>query len=81
MEDDERARFWSKERIIFVLIFVAGLIIGGALTNQVLDPMLYGVQGADQNSLVELNERLDLRNDELFNCLLENSVDPSSCGS
>ena len=80
-EDEEKEGFWTKGRIIFILIFVTGVIVGAVLVNQVIDPFIYGVQGADQNSLVELNSRLDLRNDELFNCLLKNDVDPSTCNS
>ena len=71
--------FWDTQKILLVGVFVIGLIIGIAITNQVIDPIINEGIVSDQNSLSELNTRLDLRNDELYNCLLENEINPSSC--
>ena len=71
--------FWDTQKILLVGVFVIGLIIGIAITNQVIDPIINEGIVSDQNSLSELNTRLDSRNDELYNCLLENEINPSSC--
>ena len=71
--------FWDTQKILLVGVFVIGLIIGIAITNQVIDPIINEGIVSDQNSLSELNTRLDSRNDALYNCLLENEINPSSC--
>jgi len=76
---EERDGFWSSTKIIFVLLFVAGFVVGALITNQFIDPFLSGTQASDQNSLSELNTRIDSRNDELYNCLLENEINPVDC--
>ena len=76
----EGQKFWNGEKILLALVFLAGLIIGAALANQVIDPMLFSGKSSDSNTLIELNERLDARNDQLFNCLVKNEIEPSSCG-
>jgi len=76
---EEGEPFWNFYRILIVVTFVLGLILGGIATNQVVDPIVYGNQIQDQNSLQEMNDRLDSRVDELYNCLLENNVSPATC--
>jgi len=71
--------FWDTQKILLVGVFILGLILGIVLTNQVIDPFINNGIISDQNSLAELNTRLDSRNDELYNCLLENEIAPSSC--
>ncbi|MCR4336069.1 MAG: hypothetical protein NUV57_06075 [archaeon] len=78
-KDDEKEPFWNFYRILLVVVFVVGLILGGVATNQYIDPVLTGGQIHDQNSLVDLNERLDSRADQLYNCLLENDISPATC--
>ncbi|HZX34170.1 MAG TPA: hypothetical protein VFF09_02200 [archaeon] len=75
----EGQKFWDGEKILLALVFLAGLIIGAALANQVIDPLLFSGKISDSNTLIELNERLDARNDQLFNCLVKNEIEPSSC--
>ena len=75
----EKEPFWDTQRILLVGVFVIGLIIGIGITNQVIDPFINEGVISDQNTLSELNTRLDSRNDELYNCLLENEINPSSC--
>jgi len=76
---EEGEQFWNRERIILAGVFIAGLLIGAALMNQVVDPLILGNQAADYNALVELNERIDSRSDELYQCLVDNGIDADSC--
>tara|TARA_Y100000310_G_C20692845_1_gene823479 strand:+ start:2585 stop:2827 length:243 start_codon:yes stop_codon:yes gene_type:complete len=80
MGDEEKEPFWNFYRILIVITFAAGLILGGIATNQIIDPILTGNYVQDQNSLTALNDRLDSRVDQLYNCLLENDVSPAVCG-
>lgn len=72
--------FWTPDRILLALVFVAGLLIGGFVTNNYIGPYLNGSAVADQNSLLELNARLDSRNDQLYNCLVQNNIKVEACG-
>ncbi len=71
--------FWTTQRIILAVVFVAGLILGVLATNQFLDPVVFQKAAPDYNALQETNQRLDTRNDQLYNCLLTNNVNPASC--
>lgn len=71
--------FWTTGRIILILVFLLGVIIGGVIVNQYIDPFIYANQVSDFNSVSALNNRLDTRADELYNCLLENDVSPTLC--
>lgn len=81
MEDDSilAGRFWTSHRILLALIFATGLIIGGVITNQLVDPIIYSKQLSDYNSLSELNSRLDSRNDQLYSCIVKSNLDPEKC--
>jgi len=61
------------------MIFVVGFVVGAIIVNQVIDPVLYSSQSSDYNAISELNNRLDTRNDELYNCLIENAIDTETC--
>ena len=71
-------KFWDGGKVLLVGLFVLGLVIGGYVTNKYVDPYLNGVQGADLNSLLEKNSRLDSRNDALYNCLVK-KIPAESC--
>ena len=75
-----KGKFWDTQKILLVVVFLAGIIIGGVAVNQLVDPYFASVDSADFNAMVKLTERLDSRNDELYNCLLENDVNPATCG-
>ena len=82
--DDEdhvssKGKFWDTQKILIVVALIAGIIIGGVVTNQVIDPYFASVDSADFNAMVKLTERLDSRNDELYNCLLDNDISPATC--
>ena len=72
-------QFWTPDRVLPAIVFVLGLLIGGFATNQYIDPFLSGTQAQDQNSLLEMNARLDARNDQLYYCLVDNNVPQSAC--
>ncbi len=82
MHDDDgehiASRFWNPGRIMLAGLFILGLVIGGYVTNQYVDPYLNGAQGKDINSLLTQNARLDSRNDMLYSCLVKN-ITPESC--
>jgi len=73
------AGFWTTNRILFALVFIFGIILGGILVNQYIDPFIYANRASDYNAVSELNNRLDSRADELYNCLVKNEISPSSC--
>ena len=64
---------------IYIIVLLIGVIIGAVIMNQVVDPMFYKNQSTDFNAMVQLTERLDSRNDELYLCLTEHAIDPESC--
>ena len=82
-EDDHvshKGKFWNTQKILLVVVFLAGIIIGGVAVNQLIDPYLASVDSAHFNAMVKLTVRLDSRNDELYNRLFDNDVNPATCG-
>jgi len=75
----ENEGVFTNERKILLIVFIAGIIIGGLIVNQFVDPFLNSGQLSDANATIELNNRLDSRNDELFQCLVDNGIDPDTC--
>jgi hypothetical protein len=71
--------FWTSERILLALTFIIGLIIGGFATNQFIDPYLNSAKSEDYNSMKDLVDRLNERNDQLLQCLRDNGIDQTSC--
>ena len=64
---------------IYIALLAIGIIIGGVATHEIVEPFLYKNQSSDFNSMAQLTERLDSRNDELYSCLEKNSIDPNNC--
>lgn len=77
--DNVIEHFWSADRLRLVIIFIAGLLIGGYVTNQYVDPYLGSSSSVDYNALIEINTSLDERNEQLFGCLEKNQIDPQTC--
>lgn len=77
--DNEGEPFWNFYKILIVVTFVLGVILGGIATNQVIDPYLMNTNSGDFNKMIQSTERLDSRVDELYNCLLENDISPATC--
>ena len=71
--------FWTSDRILLALIFAIGLVVGGIITHNYLEPTVFSQKGNDYNSLLELNARLDERNDLLRSCLTANNITVESC--
>lgn len=71
--------FWTTGRIVLILVFILGVIIGGIIVNQYVDPFIYANQASDFNAVSSLNSRLDTRADELYNCLLAHDISPQVC--
>jgi len=69
-------KFWNLSKIFIVFVFLLGLLIGGILTNQFIDPTLNTGMVQDYNSLVELNEVLDSQADSYYQCLMKNGINP-----
>ncbi|HLC79869.1 MAG TPA: hypothetical protein VJG83_05625 [archaeon] len=68
--------FWTSDRILLVLVFAVGLVVGIFAASQInLGPN----SASDYNSLVQINERLDSRNDSLYSCLIRSDIDPINC--
>ena len=72
--------FWTAERIILLIIFIAGLLIGGVVTHQFIDSADLSKQAGDYNSLIEVNTAMDQRIDALSTCLINQGMNPSECG-
>ncbi len=80
--DDEpvlRGGFWDAQKILVVVVFIAGLLVGGFVTNKYIDKQVLAKQAVDSNSVSQLNSRLDQRNDLLYSCLLKNNISPETC--
>jgi len=73
--------FWTSERILLALVFIIGLIIGGFVTNQFIDPYLNSIKSDDYNSMKDLVDRLNQRNDQLLQCLHDNGIDQTYCNN
>jgi len=71
--------FLDSGKMIYIGVLLIGVIIGAVIANQIVDPFLYKNQSSDFNAMVQLAERLDSRNDELYSCLTEHAIDPNSC--
>lgn len=85
MRDDDGPglgkNFVDSQKIFFLVVLVAGMVLGGLLTSKVIEPYIFSRNAPDYNSLVELNSALDERNDLLYSCLIRNGVAPDSCGA
>ncbi|AJF60441.1 MAG: hypothetical protein J4224_02490 [Candidatus Diapherotrites archaeon] len=75
----KRKGFWTKQRAIIAIIFLAGFILGVIVTNQVVDPTLNASLFSDFNSLQEKNYSLDAQADLYYSCLQQLNIDPETC--
>ncbi len=69
-------KFWSMGKIFVIFIFILGLLIGGIITSQFIDPVLNSGITQDYNALLETNEVLDSQADSYYQCLIENGINP-----
>jgi len=74
-----RPRFWNAGRILLVIVFAIGFVLGAFVTNKYIDQSAITVQQADSNSLIAENQRLDQRGDVLHSCLVRYGISPDSC--
>lgn len=79
-EDDSPRRrgkkFLTLGKVFVIFIFLLGVLIGGIITNQFVDPVLNSGITQDYNALLETNEVLDSQADSYYQCLIENGINP-----
>lgn len=72
-----RGGFWNMQRIAFVAVFVAGLLIGAYIMNQFIEPTLGST--ANVQDLQKINTQLDSLNDKYYKCMQTFQIEPQTC--
>ncbi|MFH1256749.1 MAG: hypothetical protein V1494_05670 [Candidatus Diapherotrites archaeon] len=88
-EDDEsnerpsrkkRGRGLSASNIAILALFCLGLLAGGMLTHQFIEPAFYTTQLVkDMNALQLKNHALDSQVNSLLECMQKENIDPQKC--
>lgn len=71
--------FWTLNRVFVLFIFIFGLLLGGFLVHQYIEPVLQEKACGDYNALLEKNQQLDEQVDNYYNCLVRFNIDPKLC--
>ena len=76
---DAGSSFWTAQRVFILFIFVLGLVVGGFLMHQYVEPELNKRLVNDFNALSAANTALDHKVDVLVGCLQSHQVNPDTC--
>lgn len=71
--------FWTAQRVFILFIFVLGLVVGGFLMHQYVEPELNKRLVNDFNAMGAANTALDRKVDVLVGCLQSHQVNPDTC--
>lgn len=72
-------QFWTADKILLLIVFFIGFILGAFAMDFYNTNISNKFQSNDYNSMLEINQRLSERNDQLFSCLIRNKVEPEEC--
>lgn len=69
----------TTNRVFILFVFIIGLLLGGFLMHQYIEPVLQEKACGDYNALMEINEQLDKDVDNYRDCLDRFNIDPKLC--
>lgn len=84
-DDDFRPRkkkgkgFWTMNRIILLVVFCGGLVLGAVFTHYFVEPTLGSTVSLENQDLITRNTALDSLNDQYYSCLQTFGIDPQTC--
>ncbi|HIH17030.1 MAG TPA: hypothetical protein HA252_06515 [Candidatus Diapherotrites archaeon] len=71
--------FWTAQRVFILFVFLLGLVLGGFLAHQYVEPELNKRIVNDLNAFNATNKALDRKVDFLVECLHSQQVNPDTC--
>ncbi len=78
-ERKKGSSFWTLNRAFVLFVFIFGLLIGGFLMHQYIEPALQEKACQDYNALMEKNQQLDEEVDNYYDCLVDFNINPQQC--